>query len=403
MTLCRFPEGWENSTENMALLRVISSLAAEEITSNRKIDPRQLRPDGWHMSTILTDEGLALDSLERMNCGAALNEFFLLYEYGAEDYLMTAETLADWVRVVAVSRQNWSKQLTFRTSGSTGTPKRCVHDVKRLKEETKFWAEVFAGRSHIVSFVPAHHIFGYLFTTLLPAQLSIPLIDLRFSGVGAAKQAMSHGAPLVIATPAHWQFLSRSFLKFPEGVVGVSSTAPISQQLVSQLDVQGLDQLVQVYGSSETAGVGYRTDAAVPYRLLPGLKIENGGDYQCIVRHSGGGRAELMDNLTVIDDETFWVNGRKDNAVQVGGHNVFPAQVRKSLLQHPSVSDCQVYLCPERARLIATIVPGNEAGGNFEALEEDLRDFCVLQFSAAERPVAFEFAREIDTAARQTA
>jgi long-chain acyl-CoA synthetase len=64
--------------------------------------------------------------------------------------------------------QHWDGELTFRTSGSTGEPKRCVHALAPAAQETAALAALFPGRRRCCWRVPAHHIYGFLFTVLLP-------------------------------------------------------------------------------------------------------------------------------------------------------------------------------------------------------------------------------------------
>jgi long-chain acyl-CoA synthetase len=97
-------------------------------------------------------------------------------------------------------------------------------------------------------------------------------------------------------------------------------------------------RLLQVYGSSETAGVGWREEAGAPYRLLPYWR--RGAQENTIERGPDGtARFPLQDRLEWIDDERFVPNGRIDQAVQVGGTNVFPAYVADVLALHPEVRE----------------------------------------------------------------
>jgi hypothetical protein len=66
----------------------------------------------------------------------------------------------------------------------------------------------------------------------------------------------------------------------------------------------------------------------------------------------------LQDRLEWIDGEHFVPNGRIDQAVQVGGTNVFPAYVAEVLAMHPGVAQCAVRLMrpDEGTRLKAFVV-----------------------------------------------
>lgn len=387
-----WPEGaWLNRSN---LTRLVGSIIASEVAHARGQDMQRLRPDEWSSDTSFLEAGLALDSLERTNCAAALNQFFHLSEYGAEDYLLAAETLEDWTDIVAVSIANGSGRLTFQTSGSTGPAKACTHDLARLTQEAEFWAGHFGHIQRIAAMVPPHHIFGFLFTVLLPQLAGLEVVDLRYGGASALKHAMSDPNGLVVGAPAHWQYLSCSFLQLPAGIHGVTSTAPMPQQLRTHLRAQGLESLTEVYGSSETAGVGFRTKGNAAYRLLPYWDVEMNGDRAQLRHTQTNSVAQFMDKVAPGVPGTFTILGRLDGGVQVAGVNVFPMRVADLLRTQPQVADCAVRLCPNRQRLVAFIVP-TDRNSDMDALEDALRATCRAALKTAERPTAFRFGREV--------
>ena len=68
----------------------------------------------------LDADGLALDSLERLELAGAVAAFFGLPETGQEDALLRGRTVGDWTATVLDSWAAGSRRLTFTTSGSTG-------------------------------------------------------------------------------------------------------------------------------------------------------------------------------------------------------------------------------------------------------------------------------------------
>lgn len=388
--------GWPEGTwlDKSNLTRLVGSIIASEVAHARGQDMQRLRPDLWTSDTSFLDAGLALDSLERTNCAAALNQFFHLSDYGAEDYLLAAETLGDWTGIVAISLAHGSGRLTFQTSGSTGAAKACTHDLARLQQEAAFWAEHFHGIERIAAMVPPHHIFGFLFTILLPQMAGLEVQDLRYCGASTLKHALAAPSCLAVGAPAHWQYLSCSFLKLPAGIHGVTSTAPMPQQLGTHLRAQGLESLTEVYGSSETAGVGYRMEGGAAYRLLPYWDVEMNGDTAQLRHTQSKAVTPFMDKVAPGVPGTFTLLGRLDGGVQVAGVNVFPMRVADLLRAQPQVADCAVRLCPSRQRLVAFIVPA-DTREDTQDLEEALRATCRAALKTAERPTAFRFGRQV--------
>ncbi len=368
-----------------AIQRLVLDLLAEELSLSRGRSPLDLGAANWSAATRIGDDGLGLDSLERLNVSSALNEFFHLHEYGAEDYLLAMRSVGEWCDLVEQSLAETGTSLTFRTSGSTGTPKRCTHKIVDLMAEVDSWIAILGTVEQFISLVPSHHIYGTIFTALLPDRIGVPCLYRRFS----AATALSSTADLptvVVGTPTLWAYASRSLVSFPSGVTAISSTAPLSAQLAYQLKGQRLDRLIEVYGSSETAGIGWREDASAPYRLLSHWMRD--GDASLLFNGEDGRRADVMDQIDWHDDRNFTISGRRDGAVQIGGYNVFPDRIREQLLAHADVADAAIRLEPTTGRLKAFIVP-QAADVNDNDLIDRLDAWCGSQFSAVERPRRF--------------
>jgi 4-coumarate--CoA ligase (photoactive yellow protein activation family) len=177
-----------------------------------------------------------------------------------------------------------------------------------------------------------------------------------------------------------WQYLSRSLLAFPPGVVGVSSTAPMPAQLAHQLGGQRLARLVEVYGSTETAGIAVRDRHDAPFRLLDRWTLGAAGELAC----EGGEPVAMPDAAEWLDDRHFALRGRIDGAVQIGGLNVFPDRVRDVLLAHAGVAEAAVRLDADTGRLKAFVVPTAE--GTSDTLAAELDRWCGARVADVERP-----------------
>lgn len=364
-----------------SIVRIVVDLLAEELATSRGQSAVALGAGGWNEATRLDAAGLDLDSLERLNASAALNEFFHLHEYGAEDYLLRLNLLGEWYDLVAQSLAATGTHLTFRTSGSTGTPKRCTHAIADLMVEVDAWAAMLAPIAQIISLVPAHHIYGTIFTALLPDRVEAACVAARFAGAAAVAQAAP--GTVVIGTPTLWGYVARSLPAFPPGLTAICSTAPLSTQLARQLTGQRLDRLVEIYGSSETGGIAYRLDPASAFALLGHWHHDGGGT---LSRATGGGVAAvaMMDDAAWLDERRFVLAGRRDGAVQIGGYNVFTERVRQRLLDHAGVAEATVRLELATGRLKAFVVPTVASGT--DGLVDQLDAWCAAGLSDVERP-----------------
>ena len=376
----------------MDFIRVVASLVAGELADARKTSVLVEPLVSISAATKLTGGGLEVDSLELMRLAAAVNEMFHLHETTAGDYLLQHRNVGAWAGIVEAAWALGQERLTFRTSGSSGEPKRCRQDVAQLEREVAEHAAHFPGVNRVLAAVPAHHIYGFIFTVLLPARLGCEVIDVR-TWPPARFIREVRASDLIVAVPAFWEYLSRSVERFATPVCGVTSTAPCPESRFARLEEQGV-RLTEIYGSSETAGIGRRVAAGAAFELLSFW--ERSRDVLVRKSETADGRGkeeafELPDDLEWMAERAFFVRGRRDGAVQVGGTNVFPERIAAKIARHPEVRECAVRLmrADEGDRLKAFVV-AREAGDEEKAADA-LREWMRSELAACERPAALKF------------
>ena len=384
------PAWWQDRS---AVERVVRDLVAAELALARP--GRTLPAQSWPPGIDLARD-LGADSLDLMGAATALGDLLGFGRAGMEDALLARPRLSEWIDAARASLARFDGELTFRTSGSAGMPKRCAHRLSGLWREVDELARLLPDRCRVLAAVPAHHIYGFLFTVLLPQAggCSLPVLDLRGASPAALAGQLRPG-DLVVAHPDYWRQVAALGVAFPADVVGVSSTAPCPDAVARTLAEGGL-RLLQVYGSSETAGVGWREAAGEAYRLFPYWRAV--GD-DALERDGEGGQAErflLQDRLEWLDAARFLPSGRIDHAVQVGGTNVFPAYVGEVLAMHPAVGECHVRLMrpDEGTRLKAFVVPRADAG-DAAALRQALSAWIAERLTPPERPAVVSFGPEL--------
>jgi 4-coumarate--CoA ligase (photoactive yellow protein activation family) len=386
MELIRTPHWWQHAP---ALTRLVRDLVAAELAAarpGRGVPP----PVSWPPDPDLAAD-LGADSLDLMGAATGLADLLGFARAGMQGALLAQTRLSDWIAAAHASLSLDDSALTFRTSGSSGAPKRCSHRLASLWREVGELAQLVPGRRRVFAAVPAHHVYGFLFTVLLPqaSGAPLPVIDLRAASPAALAGQLQPG-DLVVAHPDFWGQAAALAPVFPRDVVGVSSGAPCPDATALALAAGGL-RLLQVYGSSETAGVGWRDRAGEPYRLLPYWRRGAGEN---TIERTQGAVVEgfpLQDRLDWADERRFMPNGRIDEAVQVGGTNVYPAWVAEVLGMHPGVLACVVrpMRADEGVRLKAFVVAAD--GWAPAILRADLAGWMAERLVPAERPAAYSF------------
>ncbi len=328
---------------------------------------------------------------------------FGLGDAGIDDYLLARPTVSDWSELIASVLRERDAQVVFRTSGSTGAAREVAHRFADLTDEAAHFAEIVDpdGTFHVT--VPTHHIYGFIFGALVPSLAGQPIAEAR--GLALARVRPAPG-DVIVAFPHALSILDRNGALVAEGLSVVSSTAPCPPELAQSVRASGV-RLIEVYGSTETAGVGFR-ETSGPYRLLPiwqraGNGIRRRGD---IPRRNDDNIAAtpdtarvsdsmeidlpdavaLPDNVEWMDDRHFLPIRRTDSAVQVGGVNVIPSEVEGVLTAHPSVTAASVRLMQpsEGVRLKAFIVPSGP-----EYSEAELRAHVTHHLPSAARPAVY--------------
>jgi 4-coumarate--CoA ligase (photoactive yellow protein activation family) len=380
--MCANANAWWR--EPGVLHRFTCDLLAAELARLRPGRPAPPMP--WSPELRLED-GLGADSLERLQLATALTEATHFRDSGIREPLTPGRTLADWTAGIAAGLDRFSAQITFRTSGSTGHPKWCVHDLAALEAEVAFLTTLFDGRTRVLGTVPSHHIYGFLFEVLLPIRLGAAYADVRALLPGQVAAGAAPG-DVIVGYPEFWRIAARTVPRFAPRVTAVNSTGPCPADAVRAVRAAGVERFIDVFGSSETAGIGWREDPAAAYELFPYWR--RGDSDRELVRRMPDGTEQTFaapDELTWIDARRVRPGGRAEGAVQVGGINVFPQRIAALLAARPGVAHAAVRLMrPEEGeRLKAFIVPADPAADP-APLVADVWAWVDASLTAPERP-----------------
>jgi long-chain acyl-CoA synthetase len=363
----------------------------------------QLRPSGWRLPAAEAgwlahwQTDLGADSLELMALCSALADAAGVKDVDAAVSLYQTPVLRHWLDTARIGLAKHGQVMCFRTSGSSGTPKSCLHSLPDLMAEMRAMAQQLGPIERIVSAVRSHHIYGFLFTVLLPHALgrpAMPVLDLQGQPPLALERRLQAG-DLVIGFPDWWRLVVRLQPGLPNGVVGITSTAPCPDELSQGVMNCGLQRLLHVYGSTETAGVGWRDWPEAGYQLhdfwqrLPGEAQQLRRAASPLV--PGQSLAELQDQITWLSERRFVPGPRLDGAVQVGGVNVHLEQVRRRLCNHPEVLDAavRVHSVSGQTRLKAYVVPQDASQQEGSRLAEQLQAWAQRHLAPAARPVHY--------------
>jgi 4-coumarate--CoA ligase len=381
---------------------VIDLIAAEQarLLREKRLSPRQrievalaACPPGEEGEIEIGEEALGFDSLMLLDLVHVVSRYFCMGDSGAEDLLLVHRRLDDWACIIVAhfNRLGSNARIAFETSGTTGMPKRIVHPLRLLAEEAdeQFRTVLRApsGPMRILGAVPPRHIYGFIWTVLLPRIAGAAVVELHRSAEGAMFRLCKPG-DVVIGTPFIWERAVAAGARLPPGVTGVTSAGPSTDATWRAAEILGLERFVEVYGSTETGGVGWRETRLDAFSLFG--RLERHEDGRSLTR--GGTDLAVPDRLTWSDDGRFSLGGRRDAVVQVAGTNVSCDAVAAVLEGMDGVADAAVRL--DGDRVVALVVP-DRLDSDLEKLEYELRMRVIRELPAAARPVRFGFAKAL--------
>ena len=326
---------------NSDALRVSRDLAYAELSQipgvRQQLGPRLTNDLAWGKNA------LDVDSLSRMALATAAATWCNAHDSGHSDLFLARKNVADWAQVMLQARSQTAQNFTFSTSGSTGARKHIRHKEAHLWQEVQGWAELLKVRKRVVVCCPVHHIYGFLWGVMLPQAIGVPVVELAWD----APLDLQPG-DLLVAVPAQWSWWGQIRKPWPADIVGVTSTAPLSAEAAAAAKAQGLRQLLAIYGSTETAGLGWRDEldagtSGQGYTLGP-ARARMGDGIGMVMADGALVGLDVQDHLQWLESGQFMVTGRIDGVLQIAGHNVSTEAVRLKLVGHQDVSEAAVRL-----------------------------------------------------------
>lgn len=259
--------------------------------------------------------------------------------------------------------------LTLFSSGSTGEPKAIPKAWPQLEAELRVQMALWGERlvdTRVLASVSHQHIYGLLFRILLPLALGRPF-DRR--SIDYPEQLALQTAPwALIASPA---FLSRLDPAIPAAGCRliVSSGGPLQPGDAHQAKLL-LGQLpVEIFGSSETGGIGWRQRHQVqtPWTTLPGVEVRVGPDQCLLLRSPFLPTAEWLDcaDRILMTGAGFELLGRQDRVIKLEEKRISLDEVEVRLQALAEVEAAAVLPLQQGQRqILGAVLVLSEAGAS---------------------------------------
>ena len=280
-----------------------------------------------------------------------------------------------------------NKCVYLSTSGSTGKPKQCLYTEKMMIQEGQVVGAHFSKAKRFITLTPRQHLYGLSFAILFSDVYAIPALPLPPLPL-QPWFSLLRGGDVVAGFPLFWEYFLKAGNKFPTGVTAVTSTAPCPKGLFERLKAAGAEQVVELYGATETGGIGVRYSEKDPFQINSYWNVDAKHSAVRIHREGIEGWIPFPDEVEFIAPRAIFPLKRVDAIVQVAGVNVSLKKVENEIGGHPAVKECRVRLMrPEegqRLKAFLVLYPGYD-----EQILPEIRSFLARRLSSHEMPRAF--------------
>ncbi len=321
----------------------VAALAAWSRGHRLALAPNTRRDAVW--AILQRDDCVAM--LHDTAAGSAVRVPDLLGDGGAATDVASAESSAFEASLAFTPEQMIA---TVYTSGTTGEMRGLGKTAGQLLGEAAMLAERFGcgADTRVASTVPPGHIYGLLFTVLVPLLSGGAFLrESPFHAESVSERVQATGANVLVTVPAHLPALEQLSAGALAGLrVVFSSTAPLGERLATDFAARHGVGVTEVFGSSETGGIATRLRAAGDaWQPLPGVKVSVSDEGNLRVSSPFVDPAypefETAD-LAELTPEGFEHRGRADGVVKIGGRRVSLPAMRALLMAHPDVQDVAV-------------------------------------------------------------
>jgi acyl-coenzyme A synthetase/AMP-(fatty) acid ligase len=262
---------------------------------------------------------------------------------------------------------------TVFTSGTTSAMTPWPKTAGQLLGEAWMLGESFGVErgARLVGTVPPGHIYGLLYTVLLPMLRGASFLretPLHAEAIGA--RVAEHRAGVLVTVPTHL----RSFEAVdPQAMCSVSrvfaSTAPLPEDVAASFLARHGVAVTEVLGSTETGGIAWRARTpGARFSPLPEVEIAVDPEVRLLVDSPFVDprfeRPFLTADLAELDERGTFVHlGRADGVVKVGGKRVSLPAVEEAVREIEGVNDAalvSVDAGPGRGAQILAAIAANQ-------------------------------------------
>ncbi len=299
------------------------------------------------------------------------------------------------------------------TSGSTGEPKAIPKQLHQLDAEVgsleQLWGDQL-GHAQILGTVSHQHIYGLLFRVLWPLCAGrtshgeiLPTVDSLLTRAGACERAAW------VSSPAHLRRLEDTapWSQADSKLVAIfCSGGPLPAESAAHCDELSGLWPIEVFGSSESGGIAWRTqyEGNRLWTPLPGVETATSDDGRLQLRSPHLPDQQWLEMDDAVNHEhngRFTLGPRLDRIVKVEGKRLSLPELEQRLEVHEWISENRALLLRRRRETVAVVAVPTDSG--HKALAElgrhgfarHLREGLQPHFEAVTLPRLWRFVDQL--------
>lgn len=283
--------------------------------------------------------------------------------------LSSLEHITPVEQPIAYEDQLWqwpdTTEVIFYTSGSSGKAKPIYKQWKHLVREITCLSNTFnQPKAEVCQSTVSHqHIYGILFKLLLPIGLGQCITSQGLYPEDLLSQAKNYQRIRLVCSPAFLQRLVQDnvLIALKDRITHIfSSGAPLPDDVAFLCYQQLGIGVTQIYGSSETGGIGYRKlhQQSEPWTPFDNMLLSQ-NEEGCLVLQSPyihESNVALSDRVAIHSDGTFSLLGRADRIIKLEDKRLNLEEMEARLKEHEFVEHCRLHLLTGRREQLGAIV-----------------------------------------------
>jgi len=265
-------------------------------------------------------------------------------------------------------------KLVIFTSGSTGEPKAIKKSLNQFQVEIAALEQQWGkhlGDAEVLSTVSHQHIYGLLFRILWPLSAGRCFHSSIYLNPEILANNINNNKAYWVASPAHLKRLDQhSPWRAVAGMSAIfSSGGALPPSEKQQIKLNSGQHVIEVYGSSETGGIGWRQYEEA-WTLFPDMALK-AIDKVWHLRSPylpDNAYYPLDDQLSLLDDGRFMLNGRSDRIVKIEEKRVSLTELEQRLMAVCLIEDAFMVTISKKRDVIAAVAVLSREGLIYESV-----------------------------------